>query len=432
MTRSLPTVAATNEVDPGYAATVGAPSSAASPAPVVPGADPVPAPAGGPSYTRIMERRGRQGPFRPGAGGLPPYLAGRESEQALCRTLLGDLADGLAPAREVVLHGPRGNGKTALLVWLEREAASHPGVDVLRLTPAAVPDEAKLVERLLPSSWRRRLTPREVSVRGITWRPGNDRPPPLDEALAARVRRGPLALLLDEAHTLNAETGCALLNASQQVGRTHPFLLVLAGTPGLRSHLNTMNASFWSRAERRAIGRLDPAASAAAIRNPLESDGIRIDEDALAHVVHASHGYPYFVQLWGEAIWRQAAGGEAPEAVRRVTHAAVSACQAGFDRARDDYYLDRYEELEKRRLLPVARAVADAFDGRPRMDDPTLDAALRQGLRAGPDAERVAAVRDTLRDLGYVWRPEAVPLWEPGIPSLMDYVCEYTPAGVAT
>ena len=65
------------------------------------------------------------------------------------------------------------------------------------------------------------------------------------------------------------------------------------------------------------------------------------------------------------------------------------------------------------------------------MDDPTLDAALRQGLGAGPDAERVAAARDTLRDLGYVWRPEAVPLWEPGIPSLMDYVREHTPGGVA-
>lgn len=123
---------------------------------------------GGPPYTRPMESRSRRGPFRPGPGRLPPYLAGRESEQALCRALLGDLTDGLAPPRELVLHGPRGNGKTALLVWLEQEAASYPGLDVLRLTPAAVPAEAKLVERLLPASWWRRLTPREVSIHGIT------------------------------------------------------------------------------------------------------------------------------------------------------------------------------------------------------------------------------------------------------------------------
>ena len=30
-------------------------------------------------------------------------------------------------------------------------------------------------------------------------------------------------------------------------------------------------------------------------------------------------------------------------------------------------------------------------------------------------------------DLGYVWRPEATPTWEPGIPSLMNYVRAYTP-----
>ena len=374
-----------------------------------------------------MESRSRRGPFRPGPGGLPPHLAGRESEQALCRALLGDLADGLPPPRELVLHGPRGNGKTALLVWLEREAASYPGLDVLRLTPAGIPVEAKLVERLLPASWWRRLTPREVSVHGITWRPGGGRPPPLDEALAARVRRNPLLLLLDEAHTLDGEAGRALLNASQIVGRAQPFLLVLAGTPSLRPHLNAMNASFWSRAERRAIEPLDTAAAAAAIRHPLERDGIRIDEDALAHVVRESHGYPYFLQLWGEAVWRHATGGEAPTAGHRLTRSAVDACRPGFVRERDDYYLDRYEELEKQRLLPVARAVADAFEAQPRLDDLRLDAAIRQGAEPGSDAEGAAA-RNALRDLGYVWRPEAKPLWEPGIPSLMDYVREYAPA----
>ena len=81
-----------------------------------------------------MEKRSRQGPFRPGPGGLPPYLAGRESEQALYLALLGDLQDGLAPPREVVLSdGPRGNGKTALLAWLQQEAAAYPEIDVLRL-----------------------------------------------------------------------------------------------------------------------------------------------------------------------------------------------------------------------------------------------------------------------------------------------------------
>ena len=374
-----------------------------------------------------MEKRSRQGPFRPGPGGLPPYLAGREFEQALCRALLGDLQDGLAPPREIVLHGPRGNGKTALLVWLQQEAAAYSGVDVLRLTPADIPNEAKLVERLLPASWLQRLTPEEVSVRGITWRPGQHNPPPLDHALEARAKKKPLVLLLDEAHTLDDRVGCALLNASQKIGRDLPFLLVLAGTPGLRSHLNSMNASFWNRAERRAIGRLDAESTAAAIQQPLESESIAIDGDALKHVVRESHGYPYFVQVWGQALWQQLAGTAAPEPGRHLTQ-AVAAAQTDFDREKNNYYLDRFEELERLQLLPIARAVADAFAAQPELDDAGLEAAVHSELGATAGADRLTRAKDAMRDLGYVWRPEATPAWEPGIPSLMDYVRRYTPA----
>ena len=375
-----------------------------------------------------MTTRSRQGPFRPGAGGLPPYLAGRWSEQALCRALLGDLRDGLAPSRDLVLHGPRGNGKTALLVWLQQEAAAYPGVDVLSLTPAGMPDETKLVERLLPASWWRRFAPGQVSVQGITWRPGRHDPPPLDEALAVRVRKAPLLLLIDEAHTLDAAVGRALLNAGQQVGRRLPFLLVLAGTPSLRAHLNAMDATFWNRADRRPIGRLDGPATAAAVRNPLRRDGIDIDDDALAHVVRDSHGYPYFVQLWGQAVWRRAADAAPPGTTgeRRITAAAVTAARPAVDREQNDYYLDRYEELETLRLLPVARTVAEAFDTRPLLDDLQLETAIRRGLDAAPGSDPTEA-KDTLRNVGYVWRPEAKPVWEPGIPSLMDYVREHAP-----
>ena len=158
------------------------------------------------------------GPFQAGDGGLPPYLAGRESEQEICGAFLSRLRNGRPPPREIVFHGPRGNGKTALLAWLRKEVAAFPGVDAIRLVPAAIRTETKLVERLLPSSWWQRLAPSEVSLYGIKWRPGQDRPPPLDEALAARSAKKPLVLLLDEAHTLAPEVGSALLNASQQVG----------------------------------------------------------------------------------------------------------------------------------------------------------------------------------------------------------------------
>ena len=84
----------------------------------------------------------------------------------------------------------------------------------------------------------------------------------------------------DEAHTVDERIGSALLNASQQVGRELPFLLVLAGTPELRARLGALNATFWNRAERCPVGRLDPEASAAALRKPLEDEHVAIHEDA--------------------------------------------------------------------------------------------------------------------------------------------------------
>ena len=370
------------------------------------------------------------GPFQAGDGGLPPYLAGREYEQDLCRAFLSRLRHDRPPPREIIFYGPRGNGKTALLVWLQKEAASSPGIDVIRISPAAIRTETRLVERLLPTSWWQHLTPDEISIHGIKWRPGNDRPPPLDKALTARARKGPLVLLLDEAHTVDEEIGSALLNASQQVGREFPFLLVLAGTPELRSRLGALNATFWNRAERCPVGRLRPEASAAALRRPLEEEQIEIDEDAAAHIVRESQGYPYFVQVWGEAVWQQIRGSE--DTRQRIVRADAARAQASFDRSKNGYYLERYDELVDRELLPVARTVADAFAQRSLLNDEQLDAAIARGLGDARRPEIVNAARTALSHLGYVWRPETEPMWEAGIPNLMTYVQRYVPAPSAS
>ena len=101
-------------------------------------------------------------------------------------------------------------------------------------------------------------------------------------------------MLVDEAHTLDREVGQLLLNVSQEVRTNAPFLLVLAGTPGLPAHLRTMNASFWSRLDevRVGIGLLSDAAASDALVKPLTAHGVGIDRDALDAVVEDSQRYP--------------------------------------------------------------------------------------------------------------------------------------------
>ena len=367
------------------------------------------------------------GPFRPGAGGLPPYLAGREGEQALFRSLLSLLDRGAPTPSEVILYGPRGNGKTALLAWIEKVAAPSYSVDVVALTPSDIRTTLQLAERLLPEHWWKGIKPDTIALRGLTWRPGADAPPPeADRVLAARASKRGLVLLLDEAHTLDPRVGQELLNAAQEVGREAPFLLVLAGTPNLRAHLGTMEASFWNRGRKLPLGRLDEAAAADAIRLPLESEDTSISDGALAHILGESHGYPYFLQLWGAAVWNRAnADPSLPE--QNLTAADTAACQSVFESEKNHYYLDRYNELEEEGLLEVARSVAESFAERKQVSPPETLAAVRR-VPGFDDREKAAAARRTLDHLGFLWQATGTPDWEPGIPSLMDYILEFVPS----
>ena len=358
------------------------------------------------------------GPFRPGTGRPPPHLSGREEEQDLFRRLLDDLDEGRAPPCEVLLDGPPGNGKTALLEWVSEEAGASTGVEVETLTPAEFDSPGGLAESLLPASWW--MTVRDFVLGPRTRSGGLD----LARVLAYRAGRRPLVLLLDEAHTLDPKIGGSVLNDAHEVGRSAPFLLVLAGAPNLRDHLAGMGVSFWTCGRKFRIGRLDERAAAEAIRKPLETEDIAIADEALEHIFRESEGYPFFVQLWGEAVWARAAA----ETRREITSEDVRACQADFDRQRNDHYRRRCDELEELRLLRTARAVAEAFESRPVLSYGELEAAIRRvsGEAAGHD--EVAAAEKELHRSGFLWMPGTMPVWEPGIPSLMAHILREVPA----
>ena len=363
------------------------------------------------------------GPFRPGRGGLPPFLAGREPEQTLFREVMGDLRGGVPVSRSLVLFGPRGSGKTTLLRWMKREAETEGGLDAPWLVGSDIPEPARLAGSLGLGSWLRKIAPESVSANGarVPLR-GIDSRRLLAEALEARAKAGPLLVLLDEAHALEPETGLWLLNAAQTAGREAPFLLVLAGTPDLLLRLSEMGAGFMGRAEQLPLGRLDETAAAEAVRRPLADDGIAVEEQALAHIVRESHGYPFFVQLWGEAVWRRAR--RSPGGAGPVTAAVVEEAAGEFEARRNRYCLDRLRELEKGNLLPAARAVAAAFRDETSLSDAAFERALGGADADGPGSAEAA---EALEHLGFVWQAGGTPSWEPGIPGLMDYILEHAP-----
>ncbi len=367
----------------------------------------------------------------PGHGGLPPHLAGRDQERLVLRGNLTRLAGKRSPGTSAILYGPRGNGKTVLLLTAAREAREL-GIHVIRM-PASVGGlrEALRVELSLLPSWGRRFLRRlaGLSVSGFGIRMRDQAGATLLQMLSRKARRVPLLVALDEAHQMDPILGRELLNGVQHMqGDDCPVMLMLAGTPDLPRHLNRMHASFWGRSQKLPIGRLGPRDSASAVSIPLEAAGRSIEPFALGEVVRESHGYPYFLQLWGKALWDGC-----PARSKPISLDDVDRVRPQFRWQRDLYYEDRYEELKRLNLLSVAAVVARLFTETetriPEEVEEAVRATLARTSRATDEDRRaVTEVCDQLRDLGYIWSVthRSGPRYEPGIPSLMRFVARAT------
>ena len=362
-------------------------------------------------------------PFVPGRGALPPFLAGRDAEQHDLMQLLAYLQAGRGAPRDAVLSGPRGNGKTVLLRWFQREIEAAGKVDVVWRTPSDLPSLDALATALVPPARFRSLLPDTLSVSigigRLGWELGGN-PGTLTELLTLRCAHRPLVILLDEAHTLEETVGRALLNAGQSVAAAAPFLLVLAGTPGLTLHLDRMSATFRNRARQVGIGLLDEDAAAAALVRPFaeQNPAIAFDEAALRCVLDENQCYPYFIQLWGATLWDAAT----QHGATLIDEAVAARASGVFDLETRTYYEHRRDELERQDLLPVAASVADAFAEPATLAQDTLNAVIAGALALDSTPE-VVQYRNRLAMVGYVWKPPgAGDRWQPGIPSLMRYV----------
>ena len=364
-------------------------------------------------------------PFVPGRGQVPPCLAGRESEQRELNGLLKYLKAGRGSPRDAILSGPRGNGKTALLRWFQREIeASDHDIDVVWLTPTEMPGLDVLANLLVPPKRFSSLRPDTLSfalgIGRLGWELGGS-PGSLTRLLTVRCKARPLVVVLDEAHTLDKDVGQALLNASQSASAEAPFLLAMAGTPGLHTRLNTLSATFWSRGLKMGIGLLDEEAAGEAVTKPLaeQRPAVSFEDGAVRQVVRESQCYPYFLQLWGAMLW------DVLRERQATTVDAAVVAQAGrrFEREQSAYYEDRRDELKRLGLLDLAVRVAEAFAAKSMLRESELDAAIASALPSGAPTGNADGTRDALAAVGYVWKPPVGgDSWLSGIPSLMAYV----------
>src|SRR5690606_19110053 len=307
----------------------------------------------------------RRNPYAPGAGTPPPELAGRADMIENAAIALDRIRGGRA-ARSFVFHGLRGVGKTVLLnrIRLDAEARglatapmeapegrSLPGVLVPNLRAALIRlSRGEAMKAGLARAARaragfasaRRVKDGEMEV-GLEVEPEKGLADSGDleidlaallSAVAAAARDGETAcvLFIDELQYVPSPQLAALLAALHRLAQAQePVTMMAAGLPQILARLGSARSYAERLFEFVKVDPLSPDAAREALVKPALQEGVAWTEEALARVVEATEGYPYFVQEWGKHCW--AIAEDSPIGAETVTHATAAALaelDAGF------------------------------------------------------------------------------------------------------
>ena len=268
-------------------------------------------------------------PFRPGAGHLPPYLAGRSAEQEEMRKLLSQ--DTITD--NAVITGLRGVGKTVLLEslkpialesgWLwagtdlsESACISEDAIAMRLLVDTAAAASSVLFEQaqhqkigyLGDSEVQRFPLSYETLKSMYRATPGlvSDKLKHVLEQIWKLLKntevRG-IVFAYDEAQNLSDHKQeaqyplSALLEVFQSLQRKGiPFMLLFVGLPTLFPKLVEARTYAERMFHVMTLSRLDEAASREAILRPVEGHPIQFGENSVNTIVTVSGGYPYFLQ----------------------------------------------------------------------------------------------------------------------------------------
>ena len=363
-------------------------------------------------------------PYAPGAGTPPPELAGRDALLESVRIAIERARRGL-PAKSVLMVGLRGVGKTVLLDRM-RDEAEAAGVHTVRIEaperrslPALLaPQLRQALLRLSRNEQARDLAQRalralagfvgalkvkyeDIEV-GLDFDPEpgladngdleHDLQALLDAAgRAAQAGDTALLLFIDELQYVEEEQLASLITALHRCAQQQvPVMLVGAGLPQLPGQMGRAKSYAERLFDFPFIGPLDAQAAHRALELPAAELGVAYGDGAIAHIVDATEGYPYFLQEWGKHAWDVADA--SPISLADVQLASVTAT-AALDESFFRVRFDRLTPHEKRYL----RAMAELGAGPHRSGD-IAD-------RLGRKVTSLAPTRNQLIAKGMIWSP---------------------------
>ena len=270
-------------------------------------------------------------PFKPGAGHMPPYLAGRGSETKDFIRLL----DQETVLTNVVLTGLRGVGKTVLLedwkpkaiarkwLWVGTDLSESASVneDLLAtrlLTDLSVVTSGIRLTKPVPTIGFSPVANSQITIlnyehlvhmyRTTPGLPSDKLKSILEFVWACIKDHGFKGIIFayDEAQTMSDHAEkeqyplSLLLDVFQSIQKKGvPLMLVLVGLPTLFPKLVDTRTFAERMFEVITLTKLNDHDSAEAIKVPIQKSGcpVHMTPDSITIIVQTSGGYPYFIQF---------------------------------------------------------------------------------------------------------------------------------------
>jgi hypothetical protein len=317
-------------------------------------------------------------PYRPGAGHMPPFLAGREREyEEFDRLLAQDRI-----LENLVLTGLRGVGKTVLLETFKPKAIEKGWLWASAdLSESASISENALAERLLAdlaliTSSTTVINPASKHEVGFTAAEQPKEVPLSHEVLVGVYGRTPgltadkikatlefvweslkgqgqhrVIFAYDEAQNLSDHADkeqfplSVLLDVFQSIqSKGIPFMLVLTGLPTLFPKLVDARTYAERMFRVMTLTRLSDDESREAILTPIEVAGcpVTLTPRSVELIIHESAGYPYFIQFIGREVYDVFIRQHADDAEKEVP---VEAIQRKLDA---DFFAGRWARITDR------------------------------------------------------------------------------------
>ncbi len=395
--------------------------------------------------------------FPAGSGATPALLVGREQQLKQLSALVEEV---IAPPTYrsiigVVLHGPRGTGKTAMIAVLDQVAQQSDAFLTIRTngnTGLTSADQftSRISRYMAP--YKEETTSEKTHVKGaakalvvegeagvesqISSTQKTDRAQSVEAGLESVVLRQqkPLLLLVDEAHGADPSILGKMMNAVQLLAERHPIGFVLAGTPDTLDvlHHNDCKATwFRDRAQEERFAPLPNDLSVDACRHAitetLAAAGVTIKHhDDLEAMLPRCKGSPYFLQCLGKAALTEAS------AHQHVADFSVGGeIDTLFEKRIQDRYKEAWADLKGQNLASCARQLGCLWRRAERHGEQIDDIMVEHAIHSGLDHplsphKSIPSFEDTERHfkhLGLLWSisgHEDGP-WSLGLPSFFDY-----------